>query len=379
MPARAVPPTLLKSTLALAVGVALGVGALYFTQGRSSALGRDGQPAAEPGTNVLSTRGDEEVGWLKGQLHAHSSNSGDSRTPPDEVLRWYEGRGFDFVVFTDHNHVTATSSSTRTLAIPGVELTQNYKTCTPPPEPGHGCLLHVNALFADPKSPLPSWPPDHEGGDRYGAFRAALEATRELGGIAQLNHPNFHYALDAALIARLAQDGAVLLEVANEASDSNNAGDRAHPSTEALWDQALTAGARIWGTATDDAHHYDDAEKTRARGEVAFEGDKGFVMVRAQKDPASIRAALEQGRFYASSGVVLSRVEEKGGRLFIDVAPQSPGEHAFAFFGTGGALLGDVKGRSAVFALEQAQGGYVRAVVTGPEGQKAWTQPLFIP
>ena len=33
------------------------------------------------------------------------------------------------------------------LAIAGAELTQNLRTCDPPPPPGLSCLLHVNALF----------------------------------------------------------------------------------------------------------------------------------------------------------------------------------------------------------------------------------------
>ncbi len=49
-------------------------------------------------------------------------------------------------------------------------------------------------------------------------------------------------------------------EVANEAVDSNNEGDATTPSTERLWDQVLDAGGRIYGVASDDAHHYADAD-----------------------------------------------------------------------------------------------------------------------
>ncbi|MCA9562352.1 MAG: PHP domain-containing protein, partial [Myxococcales bacterium] len=58
-------------------------------------------------------------GWLRGQLHAHSSGSGDSNTSPQDVLTWYEEHGFDFVVFTDHNVVTSPPSSEGILAVPG--------------------------------------------------------------------------------------------------------------------------------------------------------------------------------------------------------------------------------------------------------------------
>src|SRR3954469_21512196 len=88
-----------------------------------------------------------EVRYLKGQLHLHSNRSGDSDTPPDDVVRWYAAHGYDFIVFTDHNRITVEPSTPTLLVIPGVELTQNSARCTTPPPPGSRCLLHVNALF----------------------------------------------------------------------------------------------------------------------------------------------------------------------------------------------------------------------------------------
>ena len=100
-------------------------------------------------------------------------------------------------------------------------------------------------------------------------------------------------------------DGLALVEVANEAIDSNNPGDALHPSTEALWDAALGQGARVWGVATDDSHHYDDAAAVLARGEEAYVGDRGFVMVRAERSEAAIRAAIS-----VSAGNCCSRQRE---------------------------------------------------------------------
>jgi len=37
---------------------------------------------------------------------ARVSESGDSQTPPEVVADWYERRGYDFIVFTDHNVIT---------------------------------------------------------------------------------------------------------------------------------------------------------------------------------------------------------------------------------------------------------------------------------
>lgn len=369
----------LPIVIALVAGFALGIwGTVLWNRANPRPQPLSADPAAPVLSDAAATAPSHQGNgrWLKGQLHAHSSNSGDAKTPPFDVLRWYAERGYDFVVFTDHNHLTAPASHDQVLAIPGVELTQNLETCTPPPEPGQQCLLHVNALFVDPTRKLPPWPP--EGDDsRKARFGAALKATEQLGGLAQLNHPNFHYALTPELIAELSREGARFLEVANEAVDSNNAGDKKHPSTERLWDLALSKGARIWGTATDDAHHFYDADEARAAGELAHVGDRGFVMVRANKDVASIRNALERGDFYASSGVLLDRIALENGKIVIEAPPGEEPLH-FAFWGQGGDFLGETRGRTARLDLSNVSSSYVRATVTDSKGRKAWTQPFFL-
>ena len=320
------------------------------------------------------------VFYLKGQLHLHSSRSGDSRTPPSEVVRWYREHGFDFIVFTDHNRTGPSIQSSAPLVLSGVELTQNLRDCTPAPAPGEQCLLHVNALFVKQgATDLDPWRPE-VGGDRLAAYRRALAATERGGGIAQLNHPNFHHAADAALLTTLAREHALrFFEVANGSIDAGNEGDATHPSTEELWDRVLTAGGWLYGTATDDAHHYFDAAEVAARGEPVFTGGRGFVMVHSLLDSGAIRAALMRGDFYASSGVLLDRAEVAKGFLSIDVAAASPGPHAFKFIGTGGKVLARAEGRASRFDLAAAPPGYLRAVVEDRQGRKAWIQPIHVP
>jgi hypothetical protein len=141
----------------------------------------------------------------------------------------------------------------------------------------------------------------------------------------------------------------------------------------------LTAGGDVFGTATDDAHHYFDAGAVGARGESVFPGDLGFVMVRAEKRPEAIRAAIARGDFYASTGVLLRRVERGGDRLEVEVDTRSPGAHGFTFIGAGGAVLSRAQGRSAAFPLARARGGYVRTLIQDGVGHRAWTQPIRVP
>lgn len=309
--------------------------------------------------------------YLKGQLHVHTSNSGDSGTSPSRVASWYAEHGFDFIVLTDHNHVS-TLTDDRMLVFPGVELTQNVETCDPPR--GTTCNLHVNALFVTDTRPV-RWTPPAGVATRLDLYRSALEEVRRRGGIAQLNHPNFRWGADAALVHELVEHGLVLFEVANESSDVANDGDAEHPSTEAIWDAVLTAGDIIYGTATDDAHHYDDADAVRAQGRVPDVGNRGWVMVHAARDRASIRDALARGDFYSSTGVLLRRIDRSAETLEIeaDVACE------FAFIGSGGRVLARSHGRIARFPLAQARGGYVRATATDDQGRRAWIQPIRVP
>jgi len=197
------------------------------------------------------------------------------------------------------------------------------------------------------------------------------------------------------------------MEIANRSWDSNDIpAEKGHPSSEAMWDAVLTMGDDVFGTATDDAHHYADAAAVGARGEATFPGDLGFVMVRAAREPAAIRAALAAGDFYASTGVMLARVDRVGSRraslgashrgrvrepfegsrkdqpadrLEIEIADSSPGAHRFTFIGTRGRVLARATGRRATFPLAGAQGGYVRADIEDSAGRRAWTQPIRVP
>jgi hypothetical protein len=305
----------------------------------------------------------------KGQLHVHSNHSGDSATPPEDVAAWYRERDYDFIVMTDHNVITSVDGGAMIVA-PGVELTQNLETCDPPPAPGMNCLLHVNALFVTPPAERRlAWSPVST--RRLDLYLDALAATTRMGGIAQLNHPNFHWAADAALIGELARHGLALFEVANQSSDVANDGDATHPSTEQLWDTVLATGARLYGTATDDAHAYADADAIRAHGGTPDTGDHGWVMVRAPHDAQAIRDALARGDFYATTGVTLRRIERVGDTLEIDADT----EVSFACIGAGTKVLSSTNGRSARCVIPR--GSYVRAVVTDARGRRAWVQPAW--
>jgi hypothetical protein len=320
------------------------------------------------------------AGYLKGQLHLHTGMSGDSNTPPDQVVRWYAEHGYDFIVVTDHNHVTELPPRAGDmLVIPGVELTHSTSACDPPPEKKK-CLVHVNALFVDTPAPLELPVAAVTSVKRLALYLRFVDAARALGGVPMLNHPNFAWTADAALVAEVGRHGVPLVEFANQGMTVSNPGDATHESSEALWDSVLSAGVRMWGVASDDAHHYYDVPDLRAAavgrdgGPTIYPGDLGWVMVHAEREPKAIRAALERGDFYASTGVTFAEVALEPAAIVVDVAGVGP--FHIECVGAHGQVLEQQDGVHAR-CVRPPGSAYVRVRVTDSAGRHAWTQPLF--
>lgn len=318
--------------------------------------------------------------WLRGSTHVHAAPSGDSTTDPAAVIAWYRDHGYDFFVLTDHNRVTTVAPAgagrlatvddpAAPLVLAGIELTYNPAACAaPPPPPGGKCRIHVNALGVTgrPDGKL-AWA-DRAATTRRAMYAAALAATATLGGLAQLNHPGWHWGLTPDLLGALAADGVVLFELANVQFTRWNVGDPEHPGLEAQWDMALGAGATVWAVASDDAHSYDGHGKYPAGG--------GWVMVDAARDADAIISALAAGRFYASTGVTLARAAAYDDELVVEVAGD-PAGHTIAFV-VDGAVVARHPGPLARHPIPPV-GSYVRATVTRADGAQAWVQPVRRP
>jgi hypothetical protein len=353
---------------------------LSCERGRAGPQATDGGPAQSPTSLPKAPAAvslDEKppaavAGFLKGQLHAHTNASGDSDTPAAEVQSFYEARGYDFIVFTDHNAVTDTPDS-QLLTLPGIELTHNSRSCDPEPQPGDACLLHINALFTEASlGRQPFKRPQY--GKRTELYSQSVEWAVNTSAVAMLNHPNMQYGADVDTIVATAAHGLTLLEVGNQSWDSQNAGDANHPSTEALWDEVLSRGVRLWAAVTDDAHNYNDAAELKRLGGQPYPGNLGFVMVRAEKSPSAIKQAVIRGDFYGSTGVTFTTLELGRERCTLEV---SEGSAAFAVIGEGGRTVHQATGKRLVYVPTKDAGRYVRFRVSS-EGRFALTQPVFL-
>jgi len=322
--------------------------------------------------------------WLKGSTHVHAKPSGDSTMPIDDVMTWYEARGYDFIALTDHNRVSEVDGGDthgkpwvhlpdahhKLIVLSGIELTFNPSGCLPPGDKSRKCRIHVNVLgpTARPGGRL-EWAERHSH-DRLDMYHAAFLTSRALGGaVVQINHPQWFWGMTGDLLGELAKKGATLVEIANVQFAKWNEGDKDHASTEQLWDDVLAKGLVMWGVASDDAHDY-PAPDAKKKGKWPAGG--GWIVVKARRDPQAILDALAAGHFYASTGVALQRAEVANGELAIELDPSEPLPCTIDWI-ENGKLVATEHARSAHRALPAT--GYLRADVTRDDGAHAWVEP----
>lgn len=296
--------------------------------------------------------------WYKGNTHTHTTNS-DGDSTPEYVAQWYKSNGYAFLVLSDHNFFTdpATLDSladSTFLLIAGEEVTSSFER-----KPVHVNGLHISGLIEPQKDST-----------LVGTIQKNVDAVRDAGGVPHINHPNFRWAFHHRELLQINRDK--LLEIYNGHPAVHNLGGGGWPGMEEVWDHLLTAGKRIYGIAVDDAHHF-QGEFAPSRSNPG----RGWVVVRASSlDAGEIVQNLEQGLFYASTGVVLEGILVEGKRLEIRIAPRDDFRYRTTFIGDGGKELAISEENPAIFELG-APVRYVRAKVTDSAGAVAWVQPVF--
>jgi hypothetical protein len=308
------------------LGIGIAVAAIVVVALMTGTLIKDqGEP--QRATNVYDPYRTEGQ-WYKGQLHCHSTNS-DGRLAPEEVVSHYADLGFDFVALTDHNKVTRTNG-------PILVLGEEYgKGST---ESGVG--THMNG-FNVSSAPGSLW-----------SAQDRVDDIVAQGGIASLNHPDtWPFSYSDKVLDDL--EGYTCLEIVNAA--------KVDPGAFDIWDNALRAGKRVWGVATDDAH-------------TADEFGRSWITVRmtGPVTTANVLEAIRHGSFYATQGPEIEDIAVS--ERFVNIS--SLGADEIRFYGPGQKLLATVDGGNAVYAIRGTEG-FVRAQVVVGE-LSAWTQPVFV-
>ena len=381
--------------------------------------------------------------WWKGNLHTHTLWS-DGDDYPEMVAEWYKTNGYHFLAISDHNILLEGEKwspvrdnaksrlalekyrkrfgdeiqvrtnegkvevrlagldriqdlfqeSGRFLMIPSEEISASFEELP----------VHINATnlrdFIKPRG----------GSSVYDVMQKNIDAVleqRERTGqpmIPHLNHPNFHYAVTAEDLMKV--EGERFFEVYNGHPAVHNEGDDTRPGTERMWDIILAWRLGVlemepmYGIAVDDTHSYHEMHPKNANA------GRGWIMVRAgELSPEAIIESMEDGDFYASTGVILEELKREKDRLSIQVRPEPGVDYLIQFIGTLetalekdaegkphvdpehiGRILYEEKGTAATYILKGYEM-YVRARVVsskakenGPvagEVERAWIQPLI--
>lgn len=366
--------------------------------------------------------------WFKGNLHTHSYWS-DGDEFPEVILDWYKKEGYNFVALSDHNTLAEgekwitikenelyqdafkayfdtygddwvvhksdsgktqvklktfeeyrglTEEAGKFLVIESEEITDKF-------EDKH---LHMNATNIQKKI-------EPQGGTSVAnVLQNNIDQVlkqREETGVAimpHINHPNFFYSV--SLEDMKALNGERFFEVYNGHPMVHNMGDSVHISTEEMWDLINISYLEkkkpiMYGLATDDSHHYHQKDSKWSNA------GRGWVMVQADTLSAiSLIDALENGKFYATTGVELEKLNSEDGVLTVSVTEEAGVSYTITFMGSkvdgeGPEVFSTIEGTTASFTMDD-EILFVRCKVTSTKLQDnpvegllyemAWTQPL---
>lgn len=372
--------------------------------------------------------GEKAGRWYRGNLHAHSYWS-DGDEFPEMIMDWYKSNGYHFVVLSDHNilaqgekwklipkgfiyknafdkylkkyghdwveyredtgrisvklktfseYKQLFEEKEQFLIIQSEEITDSFED-----KP-----LHLNATnireFIEPQG----------GASVVEVLQNNINAVikqREETGIpmmVHINHPNFNYAVSLQDMIELEQER--FFEVFNGHPNVNNYGDSIHIGSEEMWDLINIAYVKrgkplIYGIATDDSHHY------HLFGSEYSNAGRGWIMVQADSlTSGSLINAIDNGRFYATTGLTLKKIQFDANVLEIIIDTKPGVEYEIQFIGVergkqDSDILKTEMGAVATYKLNEDLL-FVRAKIISNKLKKnpyreedfevAWTQPV---
>ena len=291
---------------------------------------------------------------LKGGLHCHTTRS-DGQCTPEETEQLHIDNGYDFLALTDHHTYNYKNylPDSDLLIIPGMEHA-DYFDCD------HG-VRHYHTVCIGPDNATNGFAQDErtEAREVTGQedFQRSLDHLHSKNNLSFYCHPEWS-CTPARYFDRL--KGQFGMEIWN----SGCAIEMEKDTNAAYWDELLGMGIRLWGIATDDGH---------AREHHC----KGWVRVNAEKNVCAILEALKNGAFYSSCGPEIYDFYVENGQAHVKC---SPCKRILFYCDKHNDLMHQNADGT---PLEYASVGlrnklYIRACVVDFDGNRAWTNPIFL-
>ena len=306
--------------------------------------------------------------WFKGNLHTHTNKS-DGDSSPETVVDWYSNNKYDFLVLSDHNHLTILDSNqTKLLLIPGEEITLNLPY-----------TIHINAIGIKKviEPTLRS--------TKVKTLQANIDNIISSGGLAEINHPNFRWALNEKDLVQVR--GAHFIEVFNGNYNTHNYGGGGKKSVEEMWDEMLSKKIKIWGVAVDDSHHFKEEFAPHRHNP-----GRGWVEVFAKNlSEKNILDSMRNGYFYFSNGVKFKKINFNKEKIELSIAGDyfnkglsnsliNDSKYTTQLISNEGEIIEEINGKSVKFNLvnQNNEYTYYRTKTISSTGSIGWTQPIFI-
>lgn len=349
------------------------------------------------GHSAIAVELPEEGEWYKAQFHVHNNWGLPDlipTTPPNVSLEFYFSRDYNIVTPTDLNYTTSVYSGVkkywdrpgRNLVVAGNEL-----NCEPVGSPPYGVVDSlVIALPDDDQLEVPC----NSDWTTADVLIAQARVARANGGIPVIAHPNLFYSVTAEDILATDPVRSRHMEIRNGEPGMNDFGGNGHPSTFEIWDTVLSTGRQIFGWGTDDSHHFPGQSEPNHHNprEQALADRVWMYVYLPELSEKALRPALDNGYFYASTGVEFDDLEMGNNRISItlDSASSDIGWHSFyisegdfnpttyrtQFIGKDGEVLAVDETYNPSYDCAEDDL-YVRAVVTNSDGWIAFTNALF--
>tara|TARA_B110000438_G_scaffold60718_1_gene60926 strand:- start:7508 stop:8437 length:930 start_codon:yes stop_codon:yes gene_type:complete len=307
--------------------------------------------------------------WFKGNIHSHTTNS-DGDSPPQHVASWYKDNNYDFLVLSDHNHLSILDDAENNnnkwpLLIPGEEITVRTIGLEP-------AALHIGGIGLSEVIMPGSYESNVEG------INDIVSKINKQEGLASINHPNYQWWVSAQDIKH-SSENIWAFEIFNGHMHANNQGSLNSMSTEEIWDDILSSGKFIYGVAADDSHHFTE-EFNRNRSNPG----RGWLIVNSESlSQKNIINSLRKGNFYSSIGVELKTLELSKEKIFIEInrktkPPQDKTEKfSFSVIHDKGVVFHELQNDHLEISTEGIKN-YYRVVINSSNGEKAWTQPVIL-
>jgi hypothetical protein len=285
--------------------------------------------------------------WYKGNLHTHTTVS-DGLLSPEECIRQYRARDYDFLALTDHSAVTevAGPGDGDFLLLLGAELDGDRSDI--------GESFHVVAFALTHAAPVPQKP----------TVAAAIQWAKDHGGDAFVAHP----AWSGLVIQDLMRDqGHLGIEIFNTGCHF----DLGKGFSTAHWDDVLGRDRRMWGFAVDDSHH-------RIPDHNPTDTAVAWTMVKAPElSREALLKSIREGLFYSSFGPTIHSISLDDGLVAVQTSPVK--EISFIAQRWAGGSFFAMHTPTITTATYPIQGHeqYLRIECRDIEGRWAWSNPIY--